>query len=83
MRLSILKFKYGNKELKTGDIIDGLITNIKNDRAAIRIFGSFLSGELDKSNAEGGESEEGWWANKLMKIGEEVNCVVIGIRENR
>jgi len=32
-------------------------------------LGTLLGGEMEKNNAEGADSEEGWWANKLFKIG--------------
>jgi rRNA biogenesis protein RRP5 len=55
-----------------------LIVNVKNEKAAVKILGTLLQGELDKKDAEGLEGEDGWWANRLFKIGTEIQCLVIG-----
>ncbi|CAD8043733.1 unnamed protein product [Paramecium primaurelia] len=81
--LNLLKYKLEDKQLRIGDIVQGLVVNIRNEKAAIKILGTLQQGELDKKDAEGLEGEDGWWANKLFKIGQQIQCLVIGQRQNK
>jgi len=58
-----------------------VITEIKNQRASIKLNGYLLNCELDKKNAEGAEGEEGWWAERLMKVGESIKAIVLSVKE--
>lgn len=49
--LEMLKYQFCDKSLRVGDIVDGIIVNVKNERAAVKILGTLASGELVKSNA--------------------------------
>jgi len=36
---------------------------------------------MDKRNAEGAEGEEGWWAERLVKVGAQMKAVVLSVKE--
>jgi hypothetical protein len=35
----------------------------------LKLHGYILQGELDKRNAEGNDTDIGWWTEKLLKSG--------------
>jgi rRNA biogenesis protein RRP5 len=69
MRQSLISSKWGTSPLTPGTIVNGTIVEIKNQRAILKLEGCLLQGEMDKKNAEGADSEDGWWAEKFIKVG--------------
>ena len=44
-------------------------------------MGYLALGELDKRNAEGADSDAGWWTERLVRTQERVRGIVVGIKE--
>lgn len=40
--MNLLKYQYEDKQLKIGDVVKGLIVNVKNEKAAVKILGTLL-----------------------------------------
>ena len=68
MRYSLISRKVYSQP-QVGEVVEGIVTDVKNQRAVLKLQGYILSGELDKKNAEGNDTDLGWWTEKLLKSG--------------
>lgn len=44
-----------------------MVTSVRKDRAEVKLMGYLALGELDKRNAEGADSDAGWWTERLVR----------------
>jgi rRNA biogenesis protein RRP5 len=81
MRLSVISRVWSQQAPKAGEVVEGVVVEVKNSRATLKLNGCLLQAEMDKRNAEGAEGEEGWWAERLVKVGATMKAVVLSVKE--
>ena len=81
MRFSLISKVWSQNAPKAGEVVEGIVVEVKNSRATLKLNGCLLQAEMDKRNAEGAEGEEGWWAERLVKVGAQMKAVVLSVKE--
>lgn len=47
----------------------------------MKLIGYAIQGELDRKNAEGNDTEEGWFTEKLLQKGSIIKVLVLSVKE--
>lgn len=47
----------------------------------MKLIGYAIQGELDRKNAEGNDTEEGWFTEKLLQKGSTIKVLVLSVKE--
>jgi hypothetical protein len=47
----------------------------------VKLIGYAIMGELDRKNAEGNDTEEGWFTEKLLQKNSTIKVLVLSVKE--